>query len=74
MTTFWGVCWSCSLDCMTNASAGERDVRCRRPKPLVTWRANQVANALLLGNPLTQTEPIFWEHEGNKAGLPPGIG
>jgi hypothetical protein len=30
MTTFWGVCGSCSVDWMTNASADERDVRCRR--------------------------------------------
>ncbi len=30
MTTIWGVCGSCSLDWMTNASADERDVGCRR--------------------------------------------
>ena len=30
MTTFWGVCGSCSVDWKTNASAGERVVRRRR--------------------------------------------
>ena len=59
------------MDRMTNASADERDVLCRRPIAGCVAGEPGRQRAVLIGKPLTRTEPIFLGARGKQSSIAP---